>query len=30
MLYKETVGKEVGEPLQQLMKDETLKDFTLV
>lgn len=30
MLYKETVRKEMWELLQQLMKDEKLKDFNLV
>ncbi|WP_257621438.1 nucleotidyl transferase AbiEii/AbiGii toxin family protein [Chryseobacterium sp. NKUCC03_KSP] len=30
MLHKETVSKEMWELLQQLMKDEMLKDFTLV
>jgi hypothetical protein len=30
MLYKETVSKEMWELLQKLMKDEKLKDFSLV
>lgn len=30
MLHKETVSKEMWELLQKLMKDEMLKDFTLV
>jgi hypothetical protein len=30
MLYKETVSKEMWELLQKLMKDEMLKEFTLV
>ncbi len=30
MLHKETVSKEMWELLQRLIKDETLKDFTLV
>ena len=30
MLYKETVSSEMWELLQKLMKDEMLKDFSLV
>jgi len=30
MLHKETVSKEMWELLQKLMKEERLKDFTLV